>query len=72
MMMTATSSRSDARELAERLWRLDRVHESIMARYPRRCGSCGSRAIAPLFWPDASLDVWDCSDCGAIFSGMGD
>jgi single-stranded DNA-binding protein len=63
-----------ARQLAERLWRLDRVHEAISARYPRRCPSCGSKWIAPTFWPDASLDVWDCAEpeCRAIFSGRGD
>ena len=37
---------------------------------PDRCPTCGSREIAPLFWPDASVDSYDCSnpDCHTIFS----
>jgi ribosomal protein L37AE/L43A len=46
--------------------------DALTARSPRWCPSCGARAIAPLFWPDASLDCWDCLDCFAVFSGRGD
>lgn len=37
---------------------------------PDRCPACGSRQIAPLFWPDPSLDVYDCANpaCHAIWS----
>lgn len=48
------------------------IAQALRDRHPRRCPSCGSDAIAPLFWPDASLDVWDCQRCAAIFSGRGD
>jgi hypothetical protein len=36
---------------------------------PVRCPECGADAV-PLFWPDASLDVYDCDNprCAAIFS----
>lgn len=46
--------------------------DALTALTPTRCPNCGSRAIAPLFWPDASLNVFDCCDCLAIFSGRGD
>lgn len=48
--------------------------EAVDATTPRWCPSCGSKWIAPTFWPDASLDVWDCAEpeCRAIFSGRGD
>lgn len=47
---------------------------ALADRMPQRCPDCGSTWIAPTFWPDASLDVWDCSnpECHAVFSGRGD
>lgn len=44
----------------------------LLAVTPTRCPACGSREIAPLFWPDATLDVFDCRRCASIFSGRGD
>ena len=46
--------------------------EHLDAVRPRRCPECGSRNIAPLFWPDPDTDVFDCADCAAMFSGRGD
>jgi hypothetical protein len=34
---------------------------------PDRCPACSSRNVAPLFWPDPSLDQYECVDCGALF-----
>ena len=34
---------------------------------PDRCPACGSREVCPVFWPDASLDQWDCADCKAMW-----
>ena len=35
---------------------------------PDRCPSCSSRSVLPVFRADASLDQFDCGDCGALFS----
>ena len=36
---------------------------------PDRCPHCASRAVAPLFWPDASLELYECfaPACRAIW-----
>lgn len=33
------------------------------------CPACGSRAVAPLYWPDPSPDPHECFDCKRLFSG---
>ena len=52
--------------------RTERLLQEIKARMPRHCPACGSEEIAPLFWSDPTVDVWDCCRCAAIFSGRGD
>lgn len=36
---------------------------------PTRCPACSGSAVTPLFWPDTSLDQFECHepDCRAIF-----
>ena len=36
---------------------------------PTRCPACGDPGVAALFWPDPSLDLWDCANpaCHAVF-----
>lgn len=36
---------------------------------PTRCSQCGSKEISPLFWPDPSIDEYQCYEptCMAIF-----
>lgn len=57
-------------EIAARNERIDALMAEIRARMPRRCPSCSSDAICPLFW--RGVDVWGCSVCGAVMSGRGD
>jgi hypothetical protein len=33
------------------------------------CPACGSRAVAPLYWPAPSPDPHECFDCKRLFSG---